>query len=140
MLNLYFCSSAGTLNRLDLANNTLSGAIPSQLGQLKGASVLLEGNLFDFDLLERNLFDNKTAPLSLCLEREVKEFDLANDTTLCPVERNALSDFYDSVNGTEWTDRSLWLDEYASYCDWKGVMCEENRVRLNLTKMACRGD
>ena len=119
------------MKRLGLANNRLSGIIPSQIGQLQGASVLLNGNMF------RN---SSTAPLSLCLEREVEDCDLANDTTLCPIERNALSAFYDSAKGAEWTDGSLWLDEYASYCDWKGVTCEKNQVtQLNLINNGLSG-
>jgi len=97
-----------------------NGTIPSQIGQLQGASVFLSDNHF--------YNSSTTAPLSLCLQREVKEFDLANDTTLCPPERNALSDFYDSAKGAEWTDESLWLHEYASYCDWKGVTCDDDRI------------
>ena len=120
--------SSGSLKRLGLANNTLSGVIPSQIGQLRGAAVLLKGNL--------NLFHNSSfAPLSLCLEREVKVFDLANDTTLCPIERNALSDIYDSAKGAEWKDGTNWQHEYASYCDWKGVTCDNNTnhvTKLNL--------
>eukprot|EP00984_Skeletonema_dohrnii_P015654 scaffold6800_cov89-Skeletonema_dohrnii-CCMP3373.AAC.2 len=111
---------AGALKRIDLANNDLSETIPSQLGQLQGASVLLRGNRFE---------DSSTAPLSLCTLRSVKEFDLANDTELCPVERNTLSDFYDSTKGAEWTDSTDWLDECKSYCDWNGVTCDDsNRV------------
>eukprot|EP00985_Skeletonema_marinoi_P008780 scaffold4015_cov200-Skeletonema_marinoi.AAC.11 len=122
----------GTLERLDLSSNTLSGTIPSQIGQLQGASVLLEGNVFD----------NKTAPLSLCMLRSVEAFDLAYDMTFCPIERNALSDFYDSAKGAEWTDRTNWLggDEYTSYCDWKGVTCKKNRVtELNLSNNGLSG-
>eukprot|EP00984_Skeletonema_dohrnii_P029512 scaffold20215_cov147-Skeletonema_dohrnii-CCMP3373.AAC.1 len=95
---------AGTLKRIGLANNTLSGTIPSQLGQLQDASVILK-------------------------ESEVGKFDLAANVTFCPPERNALRDFYDSTKGAEWTDGSLWLDEYKSCCDWKGVTCDDdNRV------------
>ena len=107
------------MKRLDLSNNTLSGTIPSQIGQLQGASVLLNGNGFD----------NKTAPLSLCMLHRVgvEAFDLAFHPKFCPIERNALSDFYDSAKGAEWTDRTNWLDgdEYASYCDWTGVTCDD---------------
>ena len=81
--------------------------------------------------LKGNHFYNSSttaAPLSLCLKREVKEIDLEYDTALCPSERNALSDFYDSAKGAEWTDGSLWLHEYASYCDWKGVTCDDDRI------------
>eukprot|EP00984_Skeletonema_dohrnii_P023752 scaffold12826_cov75-Skeletonema_dohrnii-CCMP3373.AAC.8 len=99
--------------------------------ELQDASVLMKGNRFH---------NMSFAPLSLCMLRSVKDFDLANDTTLCPLERNALSDFYDSAKGAEWTDGSLWLDEYASYCDWKGVTCEKNQVtHLNLINNGLSG-
>eukprot|EP00984_Skeletonema_dohrnii_P027847 scaffold17539_cov76-Skeletonema_dohrnii-CCMP3373.AAC.2 len=121
----------GTLKRLGLANNTLTGTIPSQLGQLEGASILLKGNLFE----------DTTAPFSLCMLH--RAFDLANITTFCPfaVERNALSDFYDSAKGAEWTDRTKWLGEYTSYCDWKGVTCNNmNHVtELNLSNNGLSG-
>eukprot|EP00984_Skeletonema_dohrnii_P006686 scaffold2378_cov137-Skeletonema_dohrnii-CCMP3373.AAC.9 len=82
------------------------------------------------------------APLSLCLEREVKEFDLADDTVLCPPERNALSDFYDSAKGADWTNATNWMDEYIRYCDWKGVTCDDNKshvTKLNLTNNGLSG-
>ena len=120
----------GSLQFLGLANNTLSGFIPSQLGQLQGASVIVEGNSFD---------DNSTAPLSLCTFRSVIEFDLATDTELCPVERKALSDFYYSTKGTEWTDSVNWLDEFSSYCDWKGVTCDEDKKHVIKLKLANNG-
>eukprot|EP00985_Skeletonema_marinoi_P011371 scaffold5398_cov70-Skeletonema_marinoi.AAC.3 len=88
---------AGSLKHLRLSNNMLTGSIPSEIGQLQGATVLLK-------LKENSYYDSsKTAPLVLCKLRNVKEFDLENDTQLCPVERNALSDFYDSTKGAEWT-------------------------------------
>jgi Leucine-rich repeat (LRR) protein len=121
------------LKHLDLSNNTFSGVIPSQIGQLQGASVLLK-------LKENHTYDSsKPAPLSLCLQREVKECDLADDTTLCPPERNALSDFYDSAKGAEWTDRSLWLDEYKSYCDWKGVTCDDDKKHVTKLQLSNNG-
>eukprot|EP00984_Skeletonema_dohrnii_P010979 scaffold4339_cov100-Skeletonema_dohrnii-CCMP3373.AAC.4 len=122
---------AGTLKRLGFANNSLSGMIPSEIGQLQGASVLLKDNRFQ---------SNNIAPLSLCMLRSVEAFDLANDTSFCPIERNALIDFYDSAKGAEWTDGSLWLDEYASCCNWTGVTCEKNRVtKLNLSNNGLSG-
>ena len=75
------------------------------------------------------------------MQVSVKEFDLENDTTLCPPDRNALSDFYDVAKGVEWTDETNWRDEYASYCDWKGVTCDDmNHVtKLNLTNNGLSG-
>ncbi len=97
--------------------------------------------------LKDNRFYNSSAsaPLSLCMEREVKEFDRADDTTLCPPERNALSDFYDLAKGAEWTDQgnkidgSLWLHEYASYCDWKGVACDHNKSHVTKLQLSNNG-
>ena len=95
-------------------------------------------------LLGDNLFSNSSgaAPLSLCMLSNVEAFDLANDTTLCPIERNALSDFYYSAKGGEWTNSTNWLDEYASYCNWKGVTCDDSTnhvIRLNLTNNGLSG-
>eukprot|EP00984_Skeletonema_dohrnii_P033127 scaffold28633_cov67-Skeletonema_dohrnii-CCMP3373.AAC.4 len=126
---------AGSLKHLRLSNNMFTGSIPSEIGQLQGATVLLK-------LKENNFYDSsKTAPLSLCTLRSVIEFDLANDTELCPVERNTLSDFYDSTKGAEWTDSTDWLDEYASYCNWHGVTCNKgkNVIKLELDNNGLSG-
>lgn len=125
--------SSGSLKRLGLANNTFTGSIPSEIGQLQGASVLLQVNSYD---------RSTAAPLSLCTLSNVKEFDLVHDTELCPIERNALSDFYYLSKGAEWTNDTNWLDEYASHCDWHGVTCDEykNQVtKLELVKNGLSG-
>eukprot|EP00984_Skeletonema_dohrnii_P001051 scaffold329_cov92-Skeletonema_dohrnii-CCMP3373.AAC.2 len=118
----------GSLQFLGLSNNTLSGVIPSELGLLQDAFVLLKGNSF-----------NDRAPLSLCTLRSVKEFDLADDVTLCPDERNSLSKFYDSAKGAEWTDRTNWLDEYASHCNWTGVTCDDDKEHVKELHLANNG-
>lgn len=117
---------------LDLSSNKLTGIIPSQLSQLQGASVLLRSNHFS----------NIVAPISLCFQLNIQEFDLANETTFCPLDRNALSDFYHSAKGAEWTDATNWMDNYVSFCDWKGVTCNDggNHVtKLNLTNNGLSG-
>jgi len=90
-----------------------------------------------------NPFQNssESAPFSLCTLSNVKEFDLANDTALCPLERNILSIFYDSAKGAEWTDRSNWKDEYESCCNWKGVTCGKTNqvIKLNLRNNGLSG-
>ena len=76
------------------------------------------------------------------LRTGVEEFDLVDDKTLCPIERNALSDFYDSAKGSEWTDSTYWLDEYESYCNWHGVTCDNdknNAIELNLRNNGLSG-
>lgn len=123
------------MKQLLLANNDFTGSIPSQLGQLQGATVLLEDNEF--------YHSSQPAPLSLCTLRSgVEEFDLVNDTQLCPIERNALSDFYDSAKGSEWTNSTNWLDEYESYCNWHGVTCNDDKnnvIELNLRNNGLSG-
>lgn len=109
--------SSGSLKLFNLTNNTFTGSIPAQVGLLQGASILLKGNLFNNA--------SRPAPLSLCALRNVKEFDLKDDPKLCPPERNALNDFFDKAKGGDWLDGSMWLDEYESYCSWKGVTCDE---------------
>jgi Leucine-rich repeat (LRR) protein len=109
----------------------LSGVIPSQIGQLQGATILLKENRFHNS--------SASAPLSLCTLLSVEEFDLADDVTLCPPERNALSDFYDSAKGAEWTDRSNWTHEYASYCDWKGVTCDNDMKHVKNLSLSNNG-
>ncbi len=65
---------------------------------------------------------SKPAPLSMC---SLMGFDLADNIEFCPPERNALKEFFDSAKGGEWSESYLWLDNYGSHCDWKGVGCNE---------------
>ena len=79
------------------------------------------------------------APLDLCF---VSGFDLKDDTALCPLERNALKEFFDSTKGGEWTDNANWKDPVKSICSWYGVKCDENNthaVELNLTNNGLSG-
>jgi len=70
------------------------------------------------------------APLELCFHPMY--FDLQNDTSKCPTERNALKDFYDSSKGGEWTDSTNWTDSYISHCYWHGIKCNEGTT-INIT-------
>ena len=48
---------------------------------------------------------------------------------MCPPDRQALRDFYDSAKGSEWTERTNWLDEYKDPCDdWYGVTCRNGVI------------
>ena len=51
------------------------------------------------------------APLSLC---SIPGFDLRNKDMMCPPERNALKEFYESTKGQEWTNDENWIDELAT--------------------------
>lgn len=79
------------------------------------------------------------APLDLCF---VSGFDLKDDVALCPTERGALKEFFDSTKGQEWTDNANWTDPYKSICIWYGVKCDDNNtyvVELNLTNNGLSG-
>ena len=60
---------------------------------------------------------------------------------MCPRERAALKDFYESMKGNEWTDAENWLSEHTFGCTWKGVTCNENQtiIGLNLTHNGLSG-
>ena len=82
---------------------------------------------------------NGPAPLDLCF---VSGFDLKEDAALCPLDRNALKEFFDSSKGGEWTDNANWTDPYKSICIWYGVKCDDNNtyvVELNLTNNGLSG-
>ena len=78
------------------------------------------------------------APLSLC---SISTFDMKRHAKLCPTERNALNEIYNSAKGGEWTDSEHWTAEFISYCDWKGVGCDASgKVEaLNLTNNGLSG-
>ena len=71
------------------------------------------------------------APLELCFHPNF--FDLTNDTIFCPIERNALKEFYDSSKGGEWTVSTNWTDSYMSHCYWHGIECNEGTNTVNIT-------
>jgi hypothetical protein len=73
------------------------------------------------------------APLELCFHPNF--FDLQNDTSKCPIERNALKNFYDSSKGNEWTESTNWTDSYMSHCYWYGIECNKgtsNTISIEL--------
>jgi len=71
------------------------------------------------------------APLELCFHPNF--FDLKNDTSKCPIERNALKEFYDSSKGGEWTESTNWTDSYMNHCYWYGIMCNKGTNTINIT-------
>ena len=53
------------------------------------------------------------------------KFDSRGDVSLCPPERNALSEFYSGAKGQEWTESWNWMEQYMNHCEWFGVTCNE---------------
>lgn len=76
------------------------------------------------------------APLPLCFN---SNFDVISDTKLCPVERNALKEFYDGAKGQEWTSSTLWLDNYESHCSWYGVTCDGTNTHTTALELNSNG-
>ena len=61
---------------------------------------------------------------------------------MCPPERNALKEFYESTKGQEWTNDENWIDEYGNHCTmpWLGIKCKDDSVvGINLTNNGLSG-
>jgi hypothetical protein len=61
----------------------------------------------------------------------------------CDTETKILRGFYDTLDGTNWNNNSLWHDEFASYCSWYGVVCDERGIsviKLELGNNALAGE
>ena len=71
------------------------------------------------------------APLDLCLLEDA--FDLFEDNTFCPKERNALSKFFKLSEGETWINNSNWDKQYITHCDWHGIDCNENDSFINIS-------
>ena len=82
----------------------------------------VHSNIFSCAQLKRM----NPAPLEVCFHPNF--FDLKYDTSFCPIERNALKDFYDSSKGGEWTVSTYWVDPYISHCQWYGIKCKEDTI------------
>ena len=72
------------------------------------------------------------APLDLCY---VSGFDLRNDNTVCPLERNVLNEIYHAAKGREWTESGNWSLQQNDHCSWHGVTCNNARLVVELNLM-----
>ena len=97
----------GFVTGLSLANNGLSGSIPSELGDLENLQTLhLSGNVL-----------SGCIPASLYA---VATNDLADAGIPSCSEREALVALYNATDGANWSDNSNWLSA-EPLGDWHGV-------------------
>ena len=103
------------LQRLYLNNNQLSGSIPTQLGNLASLASL-------------NLRDNG---LTGCVPETLQRIAAIQDdlTSLglprCHADLAALTALYEATNGANWTNRTNWFT-YSPFADWHGVTTDES--------------
>ena len=67
---------------------------------------------------------------------------MMNDLSLCPIERNALKQFYDSAKGGEWTTSTNWTEPHSWHCEWYGVTCRDgskDTIKLELPNNGLSG-
>ena len=81
---------------------------------------------------------NYPAPLKLCF---MPGFDLHEDPFFCPTERNALTEFYNSAQGSEWINSNNWAEPYVGHCNWYGVKCNNanKTIKLQLSSNGLSG-
>ncbi len=116
------CDQDGHIIGIDLQANDLAGALPSSLGLLDSLKILRLGRndlVGAFPLSMRNL----------CAQLEV--YDFSQNELTCTFEDfcnqdstefDILSQLYLSLNGSEWTNSSGWLEQ-CDPCQWYGIKC-----------------
>jgi len=51
----------------------------------------------------------------------------------CPVlTEKKLMNLFDSTGGKNWTEKTNWGNLETDYCEWFGITCVENKIRINL--------
>ena len=109
----------GLVTGLSLANNGLSGSIPSELGDLENLQTLhLSGNVL-----------SGCIPASLYA---VATNDLADAGIPSCAEREALVALYNATDGANWSDNSNWLSA-EPLGDWYGVTTDADGLVTGLS-------
>ncbi len=57
----------------------------------------------------------------------------------CPMERNALKEFYDSAKGAEWTNSTNWMKPHIAHCQWYGIECDDANITVERLKLPSNG-
>ncbi len=130
-----------SLAQLALYNNNLSGPLPPEIGNLgKLVGLRLQDNpdlegLLPRSVLNLNLDYLNIGGTDLCaqLDGEFQEWLASIPNAYgwrCPttqVERYALSEFYDSTGGDDWTNNDGWKSD-SDVGDWYGVTVGDSLV------------
>ena len=133
--------SSGRVDSLLLADNGLSGAIPSSLGELSALlSLDLSGNALSgvipsslgnlTELVLLDLSDNRLSgpiPAVLFTLANLETLDLSGNlfTLTASTDRDALAELYEGTDGPNWTNNENWLSD-ASLDRWHGVTVDSS--------------
>ena len=109
------------LENLILGENSLSGEIPPELGNLSFLRTLS---------LHKNTMLSGTVPPEVLNLPDLQAMELYGtglslDAPDYPAERAALTAFYSSTGGDDWTDNFQWMSEEPTY-RWYGVGIDSN--------------
>ena len=129
----------GNVTVLSLADNSLSGTIPGQLGDLAGLKVLNLANNTDlFGVLPRSILKRDLERLMLdgtrvCMPSDLEFRQWLNripygDVTVCAIDRpdyDALAAIFHYTNGPQWNNSENWLSEQPLNM-WYGVTVDPN--------------
>ena len=128
------------LELLDLRNNDLSGSVPPELGNLTQLETLwlynndLEG-LLPRSLLGLNLGSLDVRATRICRQQDTVflewwnniPYSRAVDCTSAEIERLALIELYNKMNGPSWANAMGWGGD-GSLEEWHGVTVENGHV------------
>ena len=127
---------------LGLWDNRLSGPVPSELGRLSNLTQLwlnqneltghLPRRLTDLTLLESLTFYSNNglcAPIDNTFQTWLRNVESVRGSSCAPFDsqddKDVLTEFYNSTNGTNWADNSSWLSSQPIRT-WHGVTNDAN--------------
>ena len=156
-----FVSASQSVKSIRLSSNLLTGAVPAELGSIKGLTLELDDNeigSFPASFCEKNDWmdgaikdykcdgflcppgtaspigrsTNSSTICQNCTAQSVAPFYGSTSCDGPPTDREILMNLFYSLNGDRWYRNDFW-GSTADICDWYGIGCIEGQlVIINL--------